>query len=383
MKDVIKKNIPKGLIKPLSSIYQSYRRAVITESLGKLDPMKGNLTFVMMVGSTFDQRRPDAMMTCRMGYCHGFEALGIPYIIVDIHQANNILPKLPNPICFLYAVDLAGLSNSIIRTIRKYPTGIWVHPWFKDSKSFFTMQGLDYKVWTLNEKLLKKTLDVEAKFGFTGTVASGLNYFEEWSQKGLPMVSLPLACDTKVYCENENKPIHNFGNIDLAFVGGYWQSKGVQIDNYLKPWEDRLTVFGYSKWPYCGYGGQLKAELEPQLYRQAKVCPVINEPTVALMKGQINERVFKVLGAGGCPVVDAVPAYRELYSDDELLIAENVEHFHFLINSVLENEELNISYRKKGYEATLSRHTYSHRAIEFLRLCGLDMKMPESEYIIS
>ena len=200
---------------------------------------------------------------------------------------------------------------------------------------------------------------------------SGLHFFDEWQQNGLKIASLPLACDTKLYKSKQQSSNKDFTDVDLAFVGGYWTSKGVQIDKYLRPWEDKLTVYGYSKWPYTGYGGLIGIELEPELYNQAKVCPVINEPSVALMRGQINERVFKVLGSGGCPVVDAVPAYKELYSEDELLIAENEEHFHHLIKNLLSDRELNNLYRKKGMEATLSRHTYSHRAIEFLRLSNI------------
>ena len=372
MKEFIKNSLPVGLIDLVSEIRQKYRRAVITNPTGLLDPMKGKITFVMIVGQTFDQKLPNAMMTCRMGYCHGFEAIGIPYIIIDIHQVAEILPKLSNPVCMLYAADLAGVSDSLIRSLKKYTTGIWVQPWFKDSMNFFKKNGLDYKIWTFNDKLTKKILEVEANFGFTATTPSGLHFFNEWDKNGLKMASLPLACDTKMY--NTKKQLFNkeFSNVDLAFVGGYWTSKGVQIDDYLRPWESKLIVYGYSKWPYSGYCGPISCEHELELLHQAKVCPVVNEPTVALMSGQINERVFKVLGSAGCPIVDAVPAYRELYSEDELLVANNTNDFNNLVQRLLDDKEFNNHYRKKGKEATLARHTYSHRAVEFLRLCGIE-----------
>ena len=372
MKEFIKNSLPVGLIDLVSEIRQKYRRAVIIKPTGLLDPMKGKITFVMIGGQTFDQKLPNAMMTCRMGYCHGFEAIGIPYIIIDIHQVEEILPKLSNPVCMLYAADLAGVSDSVIRSLKKYTTGIWVQPWFKDSMNFFTKNGLDYKTWTFKDKLTKKILEVEANFGFTATTPSGLHFFNEWDKNGLKMASLPLACDTKMY--NTKKQLFNqeFSNVDLAFVGGYWASKGLQIDDYLRPWESKLTVYGYSKWPYSGYCGPISSENELELLHQAKVCPVVNEPTVALMSGQINERVFKVLGSAGCPIVDAVPAYRELYSEDELLVANNTNDFNNLVQRLLDDKEFNNHYRKKGKEATLARHTYSHRAVEFLRLCGIE-----------
>ena len=112
-------------------------------------------------------------------------------------------------------------------------------------------------------------------------------------------------------------------------------------------------------------------EYEASFYHQARVCPVINEPTVALLKGQINERVFKVLGSRGCPVVDAVPAYRELFSEDELLVSDGPEHFADLVECLLKDEEMNYAYRKKGHKATLERHTYEHRAVTLMDQLGL------------
>jgi spore maturation protein CgeB len=117
----------------------------------------------------------------------------------------------------------------------------------------------------------------------------------------------------------------------------------------------------------------LPRDAEASLYRQAKVCPVINEFTVELMRGQINERVFKVLGSMGCPVVDAVSTYRELYSEDELLVSKGSKDFVELVNLLLKDNEMNQSYREKGYQATLNRHTYEHRALDYLSYLNLSM----------
>lgn len=371
MKTLIKKILPASFTHEISLILQGIKRSNISNPVGELDPFSSQKTFVMVVGQTFDYRRPDAMFTNRIGYCNGFELIGIPYIIVDIRDLEKVLPSIPNPFCMVYAADLIGVSPARIEILKKYPVGIWTQPWFKDSDSFFEKNNMNPSIWDFEESLKKKILNIEANFGFTATVPSGLNFFEEWDRNGLKTVSLPLACDTKLYTYDQNKKTRPSEDVKLAFVGGYWQSKGRQIDLYLRPWEKQLTVYGYSQWPYSGYKGLLSREAEPILYRNAKVCPVVNEPTVALLKGQINERVFKVLGSGGCPVVDAVPAYRELYDEDELLVAENPEHFHALIRELLSNEELNYQYRMNGYTATMSKHTYKHRAQEFMKKCGI------------
>lgn len=331
------------------------------------------MTFVMAVGSSFDQDRPDAMMTCRLGYCHGFEQLGIPYLIVDVRDLAGVVEDLPNPVCMLFAGDMHLLSNAAVRKLRRRHCIVWVYPWFQDSDRFFSLHSLDPEPWMLPSAVRRRIIALEPGFGFTATVPSGLGFFEQWERHGVKMRSLPLACDTQVYGRDApDDP--DFDDVQIAFVGGYWESKGRQIDRYLRPLEDRLVIYGYNRWPYKGYRGLLSREKEASLYRQARVSPTVNEPTVALLKGQINERAFKVMGSFGCTVVDAVMAYRELYSEDELLIAESPEHFRDLAIGLLRDEERNLQYRTRGYTATMQRHTYLHRAQEILR--QLDMRAP-------
>jgi hypothetical protein len=185
----------------------------------------------------------------------------------------------------------------------------------------------------------------------------------------LKVISLPLACDTFLY-QSEGESVLDFDGIKLAFVGGYWESKGKQLDRYLRPFEEDLVVYGYSKWPYRGYRGLLPIADEPALYRQALVSPVINEPSVAILHGQINERIFKVLGSCGYPLVDAVPAYRELFSEAELPIPDNADHFGQMLRELLAKGSPR-EQCKLARQAVLERHTYMHRAQQVLSEMGL------------
>lgn len=367
MRALIKKALPAPLGDYLSFLRQGLKHANIIQPSGKLNPLEGKQTLIMVVGPAFDQNRPDAMMTCRMGYCHAFEELGIPYLIADVRSLASLASTLTSPFFMYFAADLQYLPRKDIAALKRYPSAIWVFPWFDGSDKFFSHHGLDARIWTLPKSTKQKIVDLSPRFCFTATTPSGLNYFENWVRYGLQVRSYPLACDTTVYQSQPSPTSKLPSDIALAFVGGYWTSKGYQIDRYLKPFEDRLVIYGYSDWPYSGYRGKLPLDLEPELYRRARVCPVVNEPTVALLKGQINERVFKVLGSGGCPVVDAVPAYRELFSEDELLVAEDAGHFAQLVEVLLEDAELNQAYRMKGREAVMQRHTYIHRARSFLQ----------------
>jgi len=356
------------------------RCAVITQPAGRLDPTAGPATFLVVVGPGFNQHVPNAFMTCRMGYCQAFEQLGIPYLIVDINDLRETLDRVPNPFCMLlgYEYNHPGMDRATRCRLRQVPHCVWVNPWFKDSDRFFALHHLEASVWDWSARHRHRIFATEPRFVFTATVPRGLCFFDQWRQHGLHLVSLPLACDTSLY-RPETPPRPEFENIQLAFVGGYWESKGRQIDEYLRPFENELTIYGYSRWPYRGYRGRLPRQAEPALYRQTALCPTINEPTVRLLHGQINERVFKILGSGGATVVDAVPAYRELFDPDELPVPQDAAEFAHLVRHLLHDIDERHRWAMRGRHAVLQRHTYHHRARQMLEQLRLTHLLPAAE----
>lgn len=356
------------------------RRAMITEPTGALAVGDGAATFVVAVGPGFKQHIPNAHMTARMGYCHAFERLGIPYVLTDITNLQRTLDEVPNPICFLmgYEYGYRWFAASLVRRLRAVPHFVWVNPWFADSDRFYQSHNLDAGIWDWSDAHRSKILDSEPNFVFTATAPRGMHHFDQWIKRGVPTISLPLACDTTLYHPGTAyEP--QFQGIEMGFVGGYWESKGRQIDQYLRPFEDRLSIYGYSAWPYRGYQGQLPMDAEPSLYRQALVCPTINEPSVALMHGQINERVFKILGCGGCTIVDAVPAYRDFFSASELPLPRSAGEFGEMIRALLADPHQRRHWAQRGCQAVLDRHTYIHRAQRVLLLLGLQSLVSNSD----
>ena len=86
-----------------------------------------------------------------------------------------------------------------------------------------------------------------------------------------------------------------------------------------------------------------------------------------LLHGQINERVFKVLGSGGLAAVDAIPAYRELFAEGELFVPRNLSEFHEHLGLVLRDEDERRRRVEAGRRAVMARHCYAHRAVELMR----------------
>ncbi|MCL5951131.1 MAG: glycosyltransferase, partial [Chloroflexi bacterium] len=228
---------------------------------------------------------------------------------------------------------------------------------------------------SFTESVNGRILSSDPTFLFTISPESSFEYYAKWIDHGARLVSLPLACDTTLY--PSDPPFKaEFRDVQIAFVGGYWPYKARQLDRYLKPYADHLKVFGYSRWPYAGYGGRLPEQNEASLYHQAKLSPTINEPHVELMGIDLNERVFKVLGSGGMTITDATPAYREWFDDQELLVPGSIVEYHEMVRRALEDDEFNQRYRRNGHRAVIARHTYAHRAKRVLDLLGIQLAHP-------
>jgi len=325
----------------------------------------------MIVSPEFDQSIPNASTTARLGWCHGFEELGIPFYITSITELDKCLPLLHQPVCWLTEADYRYLTTKNMRVLKRFPHIVWVNSWFSKEERYYKLNAiprLSSPGW-----VRKRVLESEPSFVFTISPVRSFEFYDQWTNQGLQLYSLPLAWDNTTYPDNPSID-PEFMNVEIAFVGGYWKYKAKQLDRYLKPYAARLTVFGYSRWPYGNYGGLLSILREGSLYRQAKVSPVINEPHVAMMGIDQNERVFKVLGSGGFAVTDVVEGYREWFSEDELIVPKDINQFHDMINLAIDNPEFSSGYRKRGQKAVLERHKYSHRARRVLEILNLKLE---------
>lgn len=340
----------------------------ITNPTGSLPVVNNKPVFVLVCGPYFDMNVPNAGSTCRLGWCRGFEEIGIPYLLVSIFDLVSVLPELSSPVCWISGSDYEFLDRENLAALKKTKHLVWVNTWFNGDSDYYAKHN--FPNYSHAKNLNKKIISSEPSVVFTISPEPSFAYYEMWIKNGLRLVSLPLACDKTLYTGNSSGA-DEYDGIEMAFVGGYWQFKARQFDRYLKPYEERLTVYGYSPWPYAGYGGLLSHHKEPLLYRKAKVSPTVNEPHVEQMGIDMNERVFKVLGSGGMTVTDVTPGYRSWFTSDELLVPESISDYHDMIKKVLEDEDFNQTYREKGHRAIVSRHTYAHRAKAAIGYLGI------------
>src|SRR6266705_4811771 len=355
---------------PFAWKYQYYDRRrgpKITRGTGSISPNAAQTTFVVVCGAEFDQTVPNAATTCRLGWCRGFEQLGIPYILVSVYELSEKLPQLNNPICWISGSDYVYLTARNLKALKKRQHIVLVGERCRNARRYFNSLG--FPDFSYSKELFKKILSSDPVAVFTISPESRFEFYEEWVLAGAKVVSLPLACDEALYHASAT-PCPEFASVELAFVGGYWGYKALQLDRYLKPWEQRLAVYGYSPWPYSGYRGQISEAKERLLYGAARVCPAINEPHVNALGINVNERIFKILGSGGLAAVDTTKTYRDWFTPEELFIPDTEGDFHAFVRNALSDPEKYRELRERGAQAVRNRHTYRHRALALLRVLG-------------
>ena len=331
-------------------------------------PSNSTITFVMIVRRGFNINKPNANMTCRLGFCNGFRQNGIGYRLVSVWEIEKTLPKLQNPIIFLSVYDYLDMSNKSRKMLRNFKHFVWGNPDVEVMKKIYLKYNFKYQGF--GSEIYNLVLESEPQFIFTISPPSAIKFFSKWNKLGLKVKSIPLACDTSFYYQLPEEG-NKYEDVQMAFVGGYWPKKAIQFDKYLMPYEDILTVYGYSKWPYRGYKGNLSRENEKYLYKKATISPAISEPHAEVM-GDIVERAFKIMGSGGLAITDVVPFYRELFNPEELLVPENIDEYHYMVKKVLTDKDFNKKYREAGYKAIKDRHTYAHRARTILKYLDID-----------
>lgn len=195
------------------------------------------------------------------------------------------------------------------------------------------------------------------------------NHFESI---GIKPISLMMCADALAYYGGRLDPKLE---CDIGFVGGYWPYKGQVIDSYLMPLlEDvakyKTKIFGNQPWPANQYCGLIADEDVKNLFVSAKICPNLSEPHAQKFGFDVNERIFKILYAGGFCISDNVASYKMF--GDGIVVADSPTDFRDKIDHYLKEpgERMDIAF--KGHQHVLENHTGFHRISQILQGVGLD-----------
>ncbi len=190
---------------------------------------------------------------------------------------------------------------------------------------------------------------------------------------GIKPVSLMMCADTFEY---GNGQFDEGLKCDIGFVGGYWPYKAQVMDRYLTPLLHPLghysvKIFGNQPWPVNQYCGLIDDKDVKNLFRSAKICPNLSEPHAQEYGFDVNERIFKILYAGGFCISDNVEGYKMF--GDGIVIADSPDDFREKVEYYSNTDEGTIDRSfiiKKGRDFVTENHTGFHRAAKIMEAFG-------------
>ena len=181
-----------------------------------------------------------------------------------------------------------------------------------------------------------------------------------------------MCADTAVYGGAQVDPKLE---CEIGFVGGYWPYKGQVIDRYLTPLLhplDRYNVkiFGNQVGGVNQYCGLIDDHDVKNLFVSAKICPNLSEPHAQVYGIDVNERIFKILYAGGFCISDNVEAYKMF--GDGIVIADSPDDFRDKIEHYKNAADERSLYAKRGQKFVAENHTGFHRIATIMKEFGYE-----------
>jgi hypothetical protein len=206
-----------------------------------------------------------------------------------------------------------------------------------------------------------------------------------WKNFGFKTISLLTAADIFDYTKGSRIPEFE---TDVCFIGGRWGYKSRTLDKYIVPLGRvnkrknaplNMKVFGNQPWNIPQYCGFLGDRFVKDALASATVCPNVHEPHSQDFGYDIVERVWK-LGSNKCFCVsDSVEGLKKIFSNDEIVIAETPEEFRDAVIYYINNPEERLPYIDRYYNTIMNRHTYFHRASQWLAELGF---LKEAEHVM-
>lgn len=192
-------------------------------------------------------------------------------------------------------------------------------------------------------------------------------------QLGIPTIALSNSAD--VFSYSVAHPRAEL-ECDISFLGGYWGYKAVTIKPYVfnlfHP-SAKLNgkIFGNSVWPQSQYLGNLREDYVKDLFVSTKVNLNVHEPHSQIFGYDVNERIFKVLCAGGFLVSDYVESIAKNYfPNGEVVMGKTPQEFQELVRYYLENPERCRNIRETGQQTVLHNYTYFHQVQRMFNQIG-------------
>lgn len=318
-------------------------------------------TLLITCSKGFNQNFPKAATLMREGFARGWAENCGPAKLIRDDEVIREIELHDNPAVFMSEFEFGNISNADAKKLRDADLFVWVgvHPQMSPQWERLVLTNPASRARSL--AAYPKILLAEPMFVWNSFGNTAMEWYQGWCDDGLKWETIYPAVDEARYFPDPAP--EKYGHIRMAYVGGYWEEKAQAFDRYFRPWEDIFVPFGYEKWPYRNYAGQINEQDERRLYTSAGLIPLVTSPGGWLL-AEITERYLKAPACKAFCIADQNPALREIFSDDEMIQAECPEHFHELVREYLSGDIDTQHWREKACRAVQERHLYSHRALQ-------------------
>lgn len=323
------------------------------------------------------------------GYKHAFEDLGheFRFLTPDDNQEELFIQYRPDiffagigPMTFKY------LNLDVLSKAKKSGTKVFINlPFWHSPMSKLRINEVpslsENKEWV---GLIKSGNFGEVYYNICEQGDERMEGFE--TTTGYTHHTVLLAADKTLLYPDFNDTFA----ADIAYIGTYLPEKRAFIEEYVDPLKSRYDVKLYGQdWtqldrslgivqkigqyfnlPYLRSLRKPKLQLEDErkIYSSTSVLINIHEE-YQKKYGDINERTFKILCAGGLQVIDDVPTLTKYFKDgEEIIIARSKDEWFEQIAYYVEHPDKGQKIGEAGRKNVLLHHTYHNRIKQLLSL---------------
>jgi hypothetical protein len=199
---------------------------------------------------------------------------------------------------------------------------------------------------------------------FDGIATNSPEGARRLSRAGRPSALIELAAPVAFSSSSPKDEYRSFA----TYLGLYPHKTAAQLSLLLDPASEKgLTIWGRG-WKTSSYRrfyrGILPLTEIGSLYRSVRVVLALTEERQKAL-GMLNNRLFEALASGAIVLSEDFPALQSHDLGRYVLLAHNANHARDLLESCASFDTGSCA-NPEGRACVLDRHTYHHRALEFL-----------------
>jgi len=146
-------------------------------------------TLIVAVHEGFDREWSTAAQTTRLGYCHGFEGIGVQAELVRRDELLSVPDRMPGPIFWLTYGDYSHMDEATLKMLYGYPHFVQVNTWFDGMEALHARYRAPGP--GVPQETLRRILRSEPDFVWSSTPEAYLEFYDGWRQAGMKVVPLP------------------------------------------------------------------------------------------------------------------------------------------------------------------------------------------------